>query len=56
MDFMEGLPESHGYHMLTVVMDCYSKYVHFILLKHHISTKQVAKEFIKGVMGFIGFP
>ena len=50
MDFVEGLPKAGGYDSIIVVVDCLSKFAHFIILKHPLSAKQVADVFIKKVI------
>jgi hypothetical protein len=34
MDFIEGPPSSDGYNAILVVVDRYTKYAHFLPLKH----------------------
>jgi hypothetical protein len=34
MDFIEGLPLLEGYNVITVVVDRFTMYAHFVPLKH----------------------
>jgi len=45
MDFVEGLPKSSGYDCIMVVVDLFSKYAHFLPLKHPFIALSVAKLF-----------
>ena len=40
MDFIDGLPKSEGYDVILVVVDCLTKYAHFLPLKHPFSRKR----------------
>ena len=54
MDFIEGLPNSHGYLVIMVVVDRLFKYAHFIPLKHPFTTSSMAKAFITNVVRLHG--
>ena len=54
MDFIEGLPRSGGFDSIFVVVDCFSKYAHFIPLRHPYKVIMVAATFVKEVVRLHG--
>lgn len=50
MHFVEGLPNSHGFGAILVVVDRLSKEAYFIPLRHPIMISNVVKAFIKNMM------
>jgi hypothetical protein len=46
MDFIEGLPRSANMDTILVVVDTFSKYVHFLPLLHPFTTFKVAHVFL----------
>ena len=56
MDFVEGLPLSENKDIILVVVDRFTKYAHFIALKHPINVKSVAKAFTESVFKLHGLP
>jgi len=56
MDFIEGLPRSHGKDTILVVVDRCTEYAHFIPLSHPFMAKSVAEVFVQEVVRLHGFP
>lgn len=56
LDFVEGLPNSHGFDCILVVVDLFSMYSHFVALKHPITALTVAKQFMVHVYKLHGLP
>ena len=56
MDFIDGLPSLEGYELIFVVIDKFTKYNHFVGLKHPYSAKAVARAFNDNVVKLHGYP
>lgn len=56
MDFIEGLPLFEGYDTILVVVDRFTKYSHFIPLKHPYTAQVVAKVVLDNVIKLHGLP
>jgi hypothetical protein len=54
MDFIEKLPKSYGYDTILVVVDRFSKYAHFLALKHPFTAAQVAQLLLDNVVKLHG--
>lgn len=56
LDFIEGLPSSHGKDSILVVVDRFSKYAHFVALSHPFSAKIIAEKFVEYIIKLHGMP
>lgn len=56
IDFIEGLPQSGNANSILVVIDKFSKFAHFIPMKHPFTAAVVAKLFMDTVFRLHGLP
>jgi hypothetical protein len=56
MDFIEGLPQSGSHNAIMVIVDKFSKYAHFIPLRHPFQAAGVAKLFMDHIYKLHGLP
>jgi hypothetical protein len=50
MDFIEGLPKSEGFDIILVVVDRFTKFAHFLPLKHPFTAQKVAQVFLDQIV------
>lgn len=56
MDFIDGLPASQGMNTIMVVVDCLTKYAHFISISHPNTTSHIADVFVKEILRLYEMP
>lgn len=56
MDFVEGLPVSENKNLILVVVDRFTKYAHFLSMKHPITVQSVARMFSDNIFKLHGLP
>ena len=56
LDFVEGLPLSSTFSVILVVVDKFSKFTHFMPLKHPYSAASVARVFLDNIYKLHGLP
>jgi transposase InsO family protein len=56
MDFIEGLPKSEGYDVILVTVDRFTKYAHFIPVKHPFTAPTIARAVFDNVIKLRGVP
>jgi hypothetical protein len=56
MDFIEGLSVSSSYNCILVIVDKFTKFAHFLPLKHPYTPASVAKVFLDSIYKLHGMP
>ncbi|GMI90520.1 hypothetical protein HRI_002721300 [Hibiscus trionum] len=56
MDFIEGLPLSKNFSSILVVIDKYTKYGHFLPLKHPFTAPDIASIYLDNIYKLHGSP
>jgi hypothetical protein len=56
MDFVDGLPPSGSANSVLVVVDKFSKYAHFLPLRHPYTAASVARVFMDNIFKLHGLP
>jgi hypothetical protein len=54
MDFIEGLPKSEGYSVILVVVDRFTKFAHFLRVKHPYTAIIIAQLFLDNIVKLHG--
>lgn len=56
LDFIEGLPPSNRFNAILVVIDKFTKYLHFLPLSHPFTALQVAQLYLANIYKLHGQP
>lgn len=56
MEFAKGLPRSHGYEFIYVVVGLLSKMAHLLTIHNYSTTKDITRVFIKGIFKYHKLP
>ena len=56
MDFIKGLPKSEVYSVILVVVDRFTKFVHFLPVKHPYTAITIAQLFLDNIVKLHGLP
>jgi hypothetical protein len=56
MDFIDGLPMSEGSNTILVVVDRFTKFAHFLPLRHPYTAQTVARVFVDSIVKLHGMP
>lgn len=56
MDFIDGFPLSDGYNTILVVVHRFTKFAHFIPLRHPFTAPSVARVFVDSIVKLHGMP
>lgn len=56
MDFIEALPKMNGYSVILVVVDRFTKYAHFLPVKHPFTAVSIARLFFDNIVKLHGLP
>ena len=56
MDFIERLPKSEGYSVILVVVDRFTKFAHFLPVKHPYTAVIIAQLFFDNIVKLHGLP
>lgn len=56
MDFVEGLPMSENKNLILMVVNRFTKYAHFLSMKHPITVHSIARHFSDNIFKLHGLP